>query len=132
MASFDRAPKPQNAAPSLPFSSAEEAWFWFIAAQQARVDGARFSAGAGLMARPCEPVDILKILDRLYRHRRLLREHLLVLRHYGRRYLPPDPRRIKEARAFGLWREALARIEPALEGKGIVRKPFLPMGIAAE
>jgi hypothetical protein len=40
----------------------EEAWFWFIAAQQARVDGARFASGAGMIPRPCEPVDILNIL----------------------------------------------------------------------
>ncbi len=58
----------------VPFYNAEEVWFWFIAAQQARNDGARFVAGHGLFRRPCEPVDILKILDDLYRHRRLTRD----------------------------------------------------------
>ena len=92
-------PKPTPDRDVQAFDSAEEAWFWFIQAQQARNDGARFTAGNGLIPRPCEPIDILRVLDRLYRHRRLTMEHLLVMRHYGRRQMPPDPRRIKEGRA---------------------------------
>jgi hypothetical protein len=103
-----------------PFSSAEEAWFWFVAAQEARVDGARFSAGLGLIPRPCEPIDILKVLDQLYRNRRLLRDHLLVLRHYGRRRMPPDEKRVKEMRAHTLWSEAMNRMEEPLARKGII------------
>ena len=105
---------------TLPFKDAEEAWFWFVAAQAAKTDGARFSAGTALYPRPCEPLDILKVLDRLYRTRRLVRDHLLVLRHYGRRHLPPDPYRSKEQRAFQLWNEALERIGVVLERKGII------------
>lgn len=111
---------------SVPFRDAEEAWFWFIAAQNARNDGARVVAGAGLYPRPCEPLDILKVLDRLYRGRRLLRDHLLVLKHYGRRYMAPDLRRTKEQRAHKLWTEALERIESVLESKGIVEKGRQP------
>jgi hypothetical protein len=118
-------PKLQCEAPTEPFESVEEAWFWFIQAQQARNDGARITAGLGLVRRPCEPLDILRALDRLYRHRRLQMEHFLVLRHYGRRQMPPDPRRPREARACTLWAEALERLEAVLERKGIVRKPFL-------
>lgn len=118
-----RFPKPTNPIRSIPFDSAEEAWFWFIAAQQAREDGARFIAGAGLYPRPCEPSDILKILDRLYRNRRLIKDHFLVLRHYGRRMMAPDPRRAKEVRAYTLWREALERLEDILIKKGIVQRP---------
>jgi len=103
-----------------PFESVEEAWFWFITAQQARNDGARYVAGAGNMPRPCEPVDILKVLDSLYRKRRLLRDHLLVLRHYGRRLMAPDPRRVKEKRAHHIWCEAFDRIGPVLAEKGII------------
>lgn len=124
MASKDRySPKPQLDAETEPFESAEEAWFWFIRAQQAINDGARPAAGRGLVARLCEPVDILRVLDRLYRQRRLVMDHLLVLRHYGRRYLPPDPQRVREVRAHSLWAEALERIEAVLERKGIVRRP---------
>lgn len=128
---------------TVPFETAEEAWFWFISAQAAKNDGAQYVAGAGLYPRPCEPVDILKVLDTLYRNRRLLRDHLLVLRHYGRRQMPPDAARIKERRAYGLWREALERIEEILIRKGIVEDHTPPQnhwmqssmqfeGIAAE
>lgn len=122
MASRDRhTPKPVNDRKTVPFESVEEAWFWFIAAQEARADGARFTAGFSLIPRPCEPIDILKVLDTLRRNRRLLIEHLLVLRHYGRRRMPPDARRVKEARAYKIWAEALTRVGEVLERKGIVR-----------
>ena len=102
------------------FDSASEVWFWFVQAQQARNEGARFKAGLSAVTRPCEPIDILKILDRLYRNRFLTRDHLLVLRHYGRRQMPPDSRRVKEARAHHLWHEALERMETSFIRKGIV------------
>ena len=105
-----------------PFEYAEEAWFWFIAAQEAKNDGAKFVAGAGMCQRPCEPIDILKVLDRLHRNRRLHRDHLLVLRHYGRRNMAPDKFRPKEKRAYHVWYEALDRIEDVLIAKGIVRR----------
>lgn len=106
---------------TTPFDNAEEAWLWFILAQEARNEGARFTAGISLVPRPCEPSDILACVDRLYRHRRLLMDHLLVLRHYGKRQMPPEAHRQKEARAHLLWIEALERIEPVLVKKGIVR-----------
>lgn len=118
-----------------PFETAEELWFWFIAAQAARNDGARYASGLGSINRPCEPVDILKILDGLYRKRLLLRDHLLVLRYYGRRYLAPDPNRVKEKRAFFIWVEAFERLEPVLEKKGLIEqqswtKKFHPQNYA--
>ncbi|MFP4098019.1 MAG: hypothetical protein ACLFP8_06380 [Alphaproteobacteria bacterium] len=112
--------KPRQADRFVPFETVEEAWFWFIAAQQARNDGARYVSGAGAINRPCEPVDILKVVDTLYRKRRIMRDHLLVLRHYGRRFMPPDQRRIKERRAHYLWHEAFERMRPILEKKGII------------
>ena len=39
----------------FPFHDTEEAWFWFVLAQQARVEGARYTAGLSLTPRPCEP-----------------------------------------------------------------------------
>lgn len=105
---------------TIPFVDAQEAWFWFIAAQQAKNDQARFVSGQGLYPRPCEPLDILKVLDHLYRQRRLRRDHFLVLRHYGRRHLAPDACRAKEVRAAKLWHEALERMTPVLEKKGII------------
>ncbi len=120
MTTASRIPRPASDAKAEPFASAAEAWFWFIQAQAARNDGARYALGAGTIPRPCEPVDILRVLDRLHRNRRLQMDHLLVLRHYGRRMMAPDPRRIKEACAHKIWTEALERITPALQRKGIV------------
>ncbi|MFN3700098.1 MAG: hypothetical protein ACK4VI_01090 [Alphaproteobacteria bacterium] len=108
---------------SVPFANTEEAWFWFIKAQQARNDGARVSAGFSLIPRPCEPLDILKIADRLYRNRLLGMDHFYVLKFYGQRGYAPDPRRIKEQRAHRLWIEAMARLEPVFLRKGIVGAP---------
>jgi hypothetical protein len=117
-------PKHQPDLDTVPFASAEEAWLWFIQAQEARNEGARFTSGLSLIPRPCEPTDILSVVERLYRNRRLVMDHVLVLRHYGKRQLPPDSRRVKEARAFTLWQESMERIEPVLVRKGIVRSQF--------
>jgi len=115
--------KEESSASGVPFDSAEDAWFWFMASQEAKNEGARFAAGLSLYPRPCEPIDVLRVLDRLYRQRCLLRDHLLVLRHYGKRKMPPDPYRQREARAHKLWTEALSQLELVLIKKGVVRSP---------
>lgn len=107
---------------TTPFSNAEEAWFWFIQANQAKQDGARQSASQGDVIRPCESVDILNILERLHRHRRLDMNHFRVLRHYGVRMMAPDIRRPHEAAAARLWREAMGILNDVLVDKGIVRQ----------
>lgn len=109
-----------------PFISAEEAWFWFMDCYQAREDGAKFTAGKGLYKRPCEPIDILNVVSRLHRNRRLLMDHIYVLKHYGQRHMPPDRHRKNEQRARTLWEEALERIEDVLERKGVVQRPYNP------
>lgn len=106
---------------SVPFVSTEEAWFWFVQAQEARSSGARIVAGRGTVPRPCEPLDMMREIDRLYRQRKLIRDHLHVLVHYGKRLMAPDPERRLESRASSLWREALAFLDPVLREKGIVR-----------
>ncbi|WP_049976357.1 hypothetical protein [Azospirillum sp. B506] len=104
-----------------PFAGAEEAWFWAVQAQDAKAAGARIVAGCGQIARPCEPQDVLRAVDRLYRMRKLMRDHLHVLVHYGRRQSAPVPERFREQRAHSLWREAFEVIAPALRDKGIAR-----------
>ncbi|HNQ91693.1 MAG TPA: hypothetical protein PKI93_02055 [Alphaproteobacteria bacterium] len=104
----------------VPFASAEAAWFWFVQSQMARAEGAKIVAGAGLYPRPCEPVDICREVERLYRGRRLVIDHIKVMRHYGMRMMSPDPRRPKEARAHHVWVGAMKRLEDALVLKGIV------------
>ena len=120
----DRIPRRPAAAPAgEPFADAEAAWFWTVQARTAQLDGARVSAGQGLVPRPCEPLDVLTAVDRLYRRRRLLREHLEVLADFGRRHLVPDPHSRGERRAAHLWAEAMAELAPVLRAKGIVAAP---------
>ena len=107
--------------PTAPFVNAEEAWFWFVQCFQARREGARIQAGCGDTTRPCDPDDVLAVVNRLYRKRRLLREHLLVLTEYGEKLLPPDAAYPREARAAFLWQEALDRLAHVLRRKGIVQ-----------
>jgi len=110
------------------FLTAEEAWFWFIQANEARQKGVRAVANAGLYRRPCEPSDILKIIERLRRHRRLDMHHFRVMKHYGERMMAPDCNRKKEYAASNLWCEAMDVLEDVLINKGIVR-PVLSTGV---
>ena len=103
-----------------PFSSAEDAWLWTMACLRARRDGARYSANKGLMTRPCEPDDIVRCLDTLYRQRRIDLAHARILRVWGERQMPPNPAYATERHDFRLWREALERMDWPLRLKGIV------------
>lgn len=105
-----------------PFDSVEEAWFWFVSANEARNAGARYVAGIGKAIRPCEPADMIMILQRLYRNRKLDINHLRVLKHYGGRGYAPDKDFYKEKRAWFIWKEAINKLRPALEQKNIVRQ----------
>ena len=113
-----------------PFASAEEAWFWTMAALVARRDGARIVSGAGRVQRPCEPDDVVRCLDRLYRQRRIDLQHARILRIWGERGCAPDPRAPRERGDSRLWREAMARLDWPLRAKGIVSgaPPSLPEG----
>ncbi|MBL6934033.1 MAG: hypothetical protein ISR48_01335 [Alphaproteobacteria bacterium] len=104
----------------VPFSSSEEAWFWFVACRLARSDGARLKAGLSGIKRPCDPMDIHQVADRLHRQHRLSRPHMVVLAHFGRRMMAPDPGYETERRAAVLWDEAHDRLGDVLRRKGIV------------
>lgn len=106
-----------------PFISAEEAWFWTMAALVARRDGARIVSGRGLVARPCEPDDVVKCLDRLYRQRRIELAHARIMRIWGERGTAPDPGALRERGDHRLWREAMERLDWPLRMKGIVAGP---------
>lgn len=105
---------------TTPFHHEEEVWFWFMGANQARLDGAARMSGQGGPVRPCEPVDILRILDRLYRSRHLSLEHFRILRHYGERLSAPDKWKPREARAAIFWREAMSALREVFIQKGII------------
>jgi hypothetical protein len=103
-----------------PFRDAEEAWLWTMAALQARRDGARYVANAGRIVRPCEPDDVIKCLDTLYRRRRIDLTHARILRIWGERRSAPNPTHVAERCDWRLWREALDRLDWLLRVKGIV------------
>ena len=125
-----RAPFRTTGAQAEPFRSAEEAWFWTMAALVARRDGARIVSGAGLVTRPCEPDDVVKCLDRLYRHRRVDLQHARILRIWGERGTAPDARQPGEAGDWRLWHEAMSRLDWPLRVKGIVTGPLPVAGPA--
>jgi hypothetical protein len=103
-----------------PFQSAEEAWIWTMSALMARREGARVVAGAGRKQRPCEPDDVVKCLDRLYRQRRIDLVHARIMRLWGERGTAPDPRHLSERNDWRIWNEAMQRLDWPLRMKGIV------------
>ena len=103
-----------------PFRSAEAAWFWTLAALNARRDGSRHSVNKGLLRRPCDPEDVVKCLDTLYRRRRIDLVHARILRIWGERQMAPNPNFPSERSDWRFWREALNRLEWPLRVKGIV------------
>jgi hypothetical protein len=105
---------------SQPFVSAEDAWLWTMAALTARREGARHPTNKGRLPRPCEPDDIIKCLDTLYRQRRIDLVHARVLRIWGERQTPPSATIAAERHNYRLWIEALERLEWPLRIKGIV------------
>jgi hypothetical protein len=111
------APRPLT---EMKFANAEEAWLWTMGCLMARRQGARFGANRGLVNRPCEPDDVVKCLDTLYRQRRIDLLHARILRIWGERQAAPDPTYAPEKADWRIWREALDRLEWPLRMKGIV------------
>jgi hypothetical protein len=103
-----------------PFDSAEAAWLWTMAALVARREGARYTANKGSVARPCDPDDVIKCLDGLYRQKRIDLIHARILRIWGERQMAPSLTVAAERHDQRLWAEALTRLEWPLRIKGIV------------
>lgn len=91
-----------------------------MAALIARREGARYTANQGLVSRPCDPDDVIRCLDQLYRQRRIDLVHARILRAWGERQLSPSASIHAERNDHRLWTEALQRLEWALRMKGIV------------
>ncbi len=99
------------------FGSAEDAWFWTMAALRGRRDGT--GGGGQGYVRPCDPDDIMLCLDRLYRSRRIDSSHATVLRVWGERQFTPGAGGAA-ATDCRLWSEAMAYLARALRAKAIV------------
>ena len=111
---------PRNRLPiAEPFRSAEEAWLWAFASMVARHQGSR-SRSPYARPRPCDPDDVVKCLDGLYRRRRIDLVHARILRTWGERGVAPNPSYASERSDWRLWHEAMQRLEWPLRIKGIV------------
>lgn len=106
---------------TVPFADADEAWIWTMGCLMARRQGARFGANKGSISRPCEPDDVVKCLDALYRRRRIDLLHARILRVWGERQAAPNPTFPSEKADWRIWKEAMARLEWPLRMKGIIR-----------
>lgn len=106
-------------APGEKFDSAEQAWFWTMAALEARKTGTGRGSNSGI-SRPCDPDDVLRCLDRLYRQRRIDLLHARILRYWGERGVAPCARYPREACDARIWNEAMERLEAKLRARGIV------------
>lgn len=103
-----------------PFNDAEAAWLWTMAALIARREGARYTANKGLFVRPCDPDDVVKCLDGLYRHTRITLAHARILRIWGERQIAPSCAITAERNDYRLWTEALEKLSWPLREKGII------------
>lgn len=69
-----------------------------------------------------DAAEIFRALNDLYVQRVLKLDHILVIRHYGRRGEIPQLSRMREMKAYDLWRTARAALEPRLEKYNIIKK----------
>lgn len=97
-----------------PFGSAEEAWFW---SQKPQSDSPPIT-------RPCDPMQLFMMVERLYRQRHLTLDHLHVMRFYGQRQKRPNPGLRQEKRAHFLWVDAMRRLHAVFEKNGVVKSHF--------
>ena len=100
-----------------PLPSVADAWLWTMAALQARRDGARIVAGAGAIQRPCEPDDVVKVVDNLYRQRRITLEHARYLRIWGERQAAPN--KADNPRDHTMWTQAISRVPQPPHATGL-------------
>ena len=110
-----------DAETALPFRTAEDAWLWTMAALIARRDGASAAWRPDGPARPCDPDDVVRAIDILYRDRTIELLHARILRIWGERQRAPCCTRPLQRSDWRLWHQALGHLEWALRARGIVR-----------
>lgn len=118
MLALRRSHDPETA---MPFHNAEEAWLWTMATLLARRDGAGTGWRPDGPARPCDPDDVVRCLDVLYRERTVDLLHARILRIWGERQRSPRPTIPNQRSDWRLWHQALGQLEWSLRARGIVR-----------
>jgi len=103
---------------TTPFSSAEEAWFWYCLCEQ--LDPNRAHKSKDRIVRPCETSDIFLAIKKLIRAGLLHPKHIKVLVKYGLQQIPPHPHFGDNLSICNLWQEALRFLDSLLRRKGIV------------
>ncbi|MFO1145629.1 MAG: hypothetical protein U1E33_03300 [Rhodospirillales bacterium] len=114
------APRSRSEVPINSFSSAEEAWFWFVRCQAGAPRRRSAERRCRRLSRPCDPDDIYCAIIGLQRRGVISGAHLAVLGHFGLLGRAPDARCAEEAVAAQRWAEALDRLATVLRAKGIV------------
>lgn len=101
-----------------PFTDAAQAWFWTVAALANRhgTGCAKIDMGT---PRPCDPDDVIRALDTLYRRGAIGPAHARVLRRWGERSTVPIAGGTTSADAV-LWAEAMDQLAGMLRPKGII------------
>ncbi|GAB0119548.1 hypothetical protein Acid7E03_36200 [Acidisoma sp. 7E03] len=68
----------------------------------------------------CDPREVVKCLDTLYRRRRIDLHHVRILRLWAHRGRAPDRADPMERADWRIWREALDRLDWPLRSLGII------------
>jgi hypothetical protein len=109
---------------TVPFDDAAQSWVWTVASLAARHGaglgrGTQGGQGGVRIARPCDPDDVIRALDLLYRRGGIGPTHARVLRRWGERFTVPAPGGTSAEDAL-LWSEAMAQLDGVLRPKGIL------------
>jgi len=102
----------------VPFRDVDECIIWTIKALAEPHDGGAGMRGEGL--RICEPIEVVRCLDTLYRRRRIDLRHARILRIWAHRGRAPDANAPSERSDSRLWREATDRLAWPLRSLGII------------
>lgn len=103
---------------STPFSSPEEAWFWYCLCAQLGFERAR--GNESKINRPCESSDIIRAVKNLLKTGILRDEHIQILTKYGGEQTPPHENFGATRRMCLLWREAMKFLGIVWRKKGII------------
>lgn len=118
---FMELPRSNTVSAEIPFDDAESAWFWCVRISDAIHSGARSTRDAtpsawGSASRPCEAVDIQKIVLRMAQQKILTERHIHVLTRYGKNHARPAG----NSPAYHYWQQAMNHLTPVLQRKGII------------